>query len=78
MTLKTLPMPIPVNYTLQPTNPRKGYKKLASKMSYTDGQAACKADNGWLAMPKSSEDVADINQICNITVVILKSKISHH
>ena len=68
---------IPVDYTLHSTNPRKGYKKLASKMSYTDGQAACKADNGWLAMPKNSDDVADIRQIGKKTVVILKFQISH-
>ena len=41
-------------------------------MSYTDGQATCKADKGWLAMPKTSEDVADINQICNLIEVIMK------
>ena len=41
-------------------------------MSYTDGKATCKADKGWLAMPKTSEDVADINQICNLIEVIMK------
>ena len=64
---------IPIDYMLPSTNLRKGYKALGSKMSHTDGQATCKADKGWLAMPKSSDDIADISQICKI----LKFIISH-
>ena len=33
-------------------------------MNHTEAQTACKADKAWLAMPKSSDDLADINQIC--------------
>ena len=55
---------MPPGYTLASSNTRKAYKMIAS-LSYSDAQTACKADKSWLAMPKSSDDLADINQLCN-------------
>ena len=57
---------MPNGYTLASSNSRKAYKKMTGgiKMNHTEAQTACKADKAWLAMPKSSDDLADINQIC--------------
>ena len=44
-------------------------------MNHTEAQTACKADKAWLAMPKSTDDLADINQMGmtqNKTLGILK------
>ena len=55
---------MPPGYTLSSSNTRRAYKRIGS-LSYSDAQTACKADKSWLAMPKSSDDLADINQLCN-------------
>ena len=68
---------MPNGYTLASSNSRKAYKKITEKVNHTEAQTACKADKAWLAMPKSSDDMADINQICmtqNKTLVILKQE----
>ena len=69
---------MPPGYTLASSNTRKAYKMIGS-LNYSDAQTACKADKSWLAMPKSSDDMADIYQICmtqNKTLVILKKRIN--
>ena len=62
---------MPPGYTLASSNTRKAYKMIGS-FSYSDAQTACKADKSWLAMPKSSDDLADINQLCNKALINLK------
>ena len=63
---------MPTGYTLASSNTRKAYKMIGS-LSYTDAQTACKAEKSWLAMPKSSDDLADINQLGNKTLVTLRN-----
>ena len=68
---------MPNGYMLASSTSRKAYKKMTTgQLNHTEAQNECKADKAWLAMPKSSDDLADINQICmtrNEILVILKN-----
>ena len=46
---------------------------MGNTANSSDAQAMCKADKGWLAMPKTSDDMADIKVYDREKHTIIKS-----
>ena len=77
LTCPTCPTcPLPYGYTVASSNTRKAYKMAGSTGSQLDAVAMCRADAAWLVMPKSSNDLADIQSYnCkNIIIVFVVIK----
>ena len=72
LTCPTCPTcPLPYGYTVASSNARKAYKMAGSTGSQVDAVAMCKADAAWLVMPKSSDDLADIQSYnCKNTLFV--------
>ena len=62
---------VPNGYTRAQNNSRKAYKKVNNFAKFIDAKDMCKADKAWLPMPKSSDDLANID---NISKIVKKSE----
>ena len=54
----------PVGYKPARSGAAKAYKKMSGKMSFEDAKLACEADNANIVMPKSVDDLKDIQGYC--------------
>ena len=70
-----LTCPLPYGYTVASSNARKAYKMVGTTGSRLDAVAMCKADAAWIVMPKSSNDLADI-QSYNCKNIIFMCSVS--
>ena len=52
----------PNGYTVAPSDTAKAYKKGPSKVKFSQATSFCAADQAWLVMPKSADDIDDIAQ----------------
>ena len=56
----TLTYFFPDGYTAGSSNARKAYQMMGITANHSEAQLMCKADEAWLVMPKTSDDIADI------------------
>ena len=52
----------PNGYTVAPSDSAKAYKKGPNKVKFSQAASFCAADQAWLVMPKSADDIDDIAQ----------------
>ena len=51
---------VPNGYTRAQNNSRKAYKKVHNSANFNEAKDLCEADKAWLPMPKSTDDIANI------------------